>query len=129
MPMTCPRVRPIILLLVLPSRCIRLGCGYRARCGAAPSCSRFARSRFGARIIDVDEPVLVQALVPKLSVEGIDEGVVRGFTGPDEVEPRRRDDTPRRPGQPRVPGDRSRPRAVRPAGDPPHLACTAGGWR
>ena len=40
----------------------------------------------GARVIEVDEPVLVQALVPKLPVEGLDENVVDGFARPDEVE-------------------------------------------
>jgi hypothetical protein len=35
----------------------------------------------GARVIEVDEPVLVQALVPKLPVEGLDENVVDGLPG------------------------------------------------
>src|SRR4030095_2276019 len=67
--MGAPRVRPIIPLLVLSSRYTRLGCGSRARCGAAPRCSRSARSRSCARIIEIDEPVVVQALVPNLPAE------------------------------------------------------------
>src|SRR5262249_16836575 len=81
-----------------------------------------------ARVREVDEPVLVQALVSKLPVEGLDEGVVDGFAGPDEVE---LDATAVRPGIERgagklgavvdddPPGQRAaRGQAVKDAGDP-----------
>src|SRR4030095_8719052 len=84
--MGAPRVRPIILLLVLPSRCTRLGCGSRARCGAAPRCSRSARSRSWCAHHRDRRTSLVQALVPKVPVEGLEEGVVHGLAGSDEVE-------------------------------------------
>jgi hypothetical protein len=37
------------------------------------------------RVLQADEPVLVQTLVPKLAVEALDEGVLHGFSRLDEV--------------------------------------------
>ena len=41
----------------------------------------------GARVRQIPEPVLVEAFVPKLSVEGLGEGIVHRLAGSDEVQP------------------------------------------
>ena len=47
---------------------------------AAPSCDFFCS------ILQTQKPVLVQTLLPKAAVKGVDEGIIRGLPGPGEVQ-------------------------------------------
>jgi hypothetical protein len=40
-----------------------------------------------SRILQVQEPLLVQAFITHTAIEGLDVGVVHGLSGPDEVKP------------------------------------------